>query len=399
MANEHPGTSSQVIPYNLQLDGLRFFAVLFVVCYHWLPSISEIKLSYFFGGLVNFFFVLSSYLITLILFKARQRSDNMDVSKVNVMVTFLLRRTIRIFPAYYCFLAIVFLLPTIGAAVQESPVMYISYLVNYHIFEEHLWPPVTSHIWTLAVEEQFYLVWPLFIIFIPYRHLLKTLLSLIVGSILLRAIFYYPAEGVPQDILTQFCVDSFAIGGILAYKYTVSLRERKIIDKYFRIILFIAIPAGTLIIFSQSLYLSFVFNKFFFAVVSMAVIDGAITGYKNFFGKFLQNKVVGYLGRISYGIYLYHLLVPIVFWKLYSVAYGFLYNHFPHFFALHQHSIATFENILSSEAACFVIYSICVILLAMLSWYVIEVPFSKLKIYVDFNSRKIALKKLKETFS
>ena len=223
--------------------------------------LSEIKLSYFFGGLVNFFFVLSSYLITLILFKSRQRSDTTDVSKINVMVTFLLRRTIRIFPAYYCFLAIIFLLPTIGAAVQDNPAVYISYLVNYHVFQEHIWPPVTSHIWTLAVEEQFYLLWPLFIIFIPYRHLLKTFLFLIVGSILLRAIFYYPAEGIPQDILTQFCVDSFAVGGILGTIHGV-VEERLMIDKYFRIY-YICHTAGLLIIFSQSLYCLCIHNFFF----------------------------------------------------------------------------------------------------------------------------------------
>ena len=70
VVNINIAMNKQVKPltYNPQFDGLRFCAVLFVVSYHWIPEISEMQRSFFLGGLVNFFFVLSGYLITRILF-------------------------------------------------------------------------------------------------------------------------------------------------------------------------------------------------------------------------------------------------------------------------------------------------------------------------------------------
>lgn len=380
MINEYPRNATQVLKFNPQINGLRFCAVLVVVCYHWLPTISDIKMSSFFGGIVNFFFVLSSYLITRILFSAKEKGIKIGIQKFRIIKIFLIRRTIRIFPAYYIFLLVLLLLPTIRNEINHNAGMYFYYLANYHIFQSPDWPVVTSHIWTLAVEEQFYLIWPLLIIFIPYRHLLKSFIIIIIGSVVLRAIVYDPAYGIRQAILTHYCVDAFAVGGLLAYKYMTSDKERIAINKYFNIVLYIGIPVGILIILTKSLYFSFVINRLLFALISLKIIEGAIIGYKNNFGKFLQNKVVMYLGSISYGIYLYHLLVPVLFWKLYNFSYEFVKVHYSVFFIRHEKEIMMVQNFLVLEVVRFIIYAVLVVAIATISWNFVEKPINKLKV-------------------
>lgn len=379
MVSESQQVSTQVIKYNPQLDGLRFFAVLAVVTYHWMPYVSELKISYFFGGFINFFFVLSSYLITKILFFAKEKSVSKGISKYKVMSVFLLRRVIRIFPAYYFFLLVVALMPVIGIEVRKNADMYFSYLINYQMFHDQIWSPVTSHIWTLAVEEQFYFIWPFVILFVPYRYLLRTFLLMLICSVVLRLFTYQPFETIPQVILTHYCFDPFAIGGLLAYKYTLPVEKRGAISKGFNIALYVAIPLVLMIVLLQSFYFSFVVGGLVFSIISMKLIEGAILGYKASFGRFLQHRIVLFIGKISYGIYLYHLLVPIVFWKLFDKFYDSLELHFPSFFKNNEKGIEIFFKIIVSPVSCFIIYAICTLLVAILSWNLIEKPFYRLK--------------------
>lgn len=380
MPNTSVQAPSRVIKYNPQLDGLRFCAVLFVVCYHWLPIISSHKISHFFGGFVNFFFVLSSYLITKILMSAKDKSVKLKFSKIKVILFFLFRRTIRIFPAYYIFLTLVLIIPGIGHHLKEHEVAYFSYLSNYYIFFAAHWPLATSHLWTLAVEEQFYVFWPLLVIFIPNKHLLKTFIAIALVSIILRAIFYQSTTGFfPQSILTQYCLDSFAIGGLLAIKFTISKEQERLIDRFFHIALLIGIPVGFIIILTQSFYLSFVFNGLIISVISFKLIEKAIFGYKGLTQQFLENKVVLFLGQISYSIYLYHLAVPVVFWQVFDSIYKHLNLKYPQFFIEEEHKIIFLVKVMSSQLGCFIIYSIITITLAVLSWHLVEVPFNNLK--------------------
>ena len=381
-------TQVKPLTYNPQFDGLRFCAVLLVASYHWIPGISQIERSFFFGGMVNFFFVLSGYLITRILFTAKMKGIQHQTPTYKVIARFWFRRVIRIFPLYYFFLCVCVLLPVIGTEVRNNAASYFLYFTNLHLVKAQYWPEITAHFWTLDVEEQFYLLWPFFIIFIPQRHLLKAFMAIIVSGILLKLFSYRPVFPVPLDILTRYNINAFAVGGILAYKYTaVTEKERRFINKCFNIVFYTGIPICLAIIITKSYYFSFVYNRFLFAVFSMKIIEGAITGYKNYFGKFLENRIVLYLGRISYGIYVWHLFIPVLFWTFFNITYTRLNHAFPSFFIEHQQGISLINQIMSSATVCFIIYSALTVSAAVISWNLIEKPFTKLKSLVPGSSQ------------
>jgi peptidoglycan/LPS O-acetylase OafA/YrhL len=156
-----------------QLSGLRFCAVLFVVVYHFSTFLMGLKWHYDLGSFIVFFFVLSSYLITRILIEAKLKAEDRGMPVWKVAVAFLTRRTLRIFPACYLYLIVLMLFPVEGHDLRVHPGIYFGYVYNVWIFITGAWGPYTVHLWTLAVEEQFYLVWPWIILFIPTRHLPK----------------------------------------------------------------------------------------------------------------------------------------------------------------------------------------------------------------------------------
>ena len=160
-AGATPGTPDVRLPYSPGLDGLRAFAVIAVLLYHadlpWIP-----------GGFlgVEVFFVISGYLITaLLLAEWRQRG------RINLK-TFWLRRARRLLPALYVLLVVtlgfaVVFLPGEVAGLRGDVLAAFGYVTNWYLifaqesyFEAVGRPSLLQHLWSLAVEEQFYLIWP-----------------------------------------------------------------------------------------------------------------------------------------------------------------------------------------------------------------------------------------------
>ncbi|HZP11161.1 MAG TPA: acyltransferase [Nevskiaceae bacterium] len=206
------------------LDGLRGLAMLMVIAIH---------LSLFGAGWVGLssFFVLSGFLITRILFDDIDGTDSLG----ECLKRFYIRRTLRVFPIYYLFL---FAMLVLGAFVEvvrvqsrgELPWAF-AYVYNLFLLtSKHHATHLFDHLWSLSVEEQFYLFWPLVVYFVGRRHLPIVLIAILIASPLARwatVQFWPPPIDLPwvtRDkvyFATYFStlshLDGFAFGALLNY--------------------------------------------------------------------------------------------------------------------------------------------------------------------------------------
>lgn len=168
--------------YRPQLDSLRALAVTAVLYYHFSAADSD------FGELgVRLFFVLSGFLLAGILLREAREGQNQQVSKRRILFDFYMRRILRIWPAYYFAL---FAAVALGAAAVEQTIgWHILFATNMLIFRGQDWYPVmAAHLWTLSVEEQFYFVLPLAVLFMPSKLLRPLLIGCIASAILYRGL-------------------------------------------------------------------------------------------------------------------------------------------------------------------------------------------------------------------
>lgn len=293
------------------LDTLRAFAVFFVLVEHkgvWFDDtvpngrfIKQVLIPD--GGFgVFLFFVLSGFLITNILLQQRNVAAE---NRLHVIRNFFVRRTLRIFPIYYLLLLFLYLIHFPGLA-QYMP-YYLTYTTNILVYRTNQWNSF-SHAWTLAVEEQFYLIWPWLIIFLQERYL-KYLFgaSIIIGVV--STWYCMGLRGHMGPFLVFNCFDSFGLGGLFAYVYTTHRHSRSFhkalqwsgiaalaIYLYWKLCAFYSIaPYGL------------VFQKLVDSILALCLIQAVVLAKPSRFRRyFLENSVLVFVGRISYGIYLYH---------------------------------------------------------------------------------------------
>lgn len=370
MSQIQPEIPRTGLKYQPQLSGLRFCAVLFVVVYHFSNYLTNLKRVYDLGVFIVFFFVLSSYLITRILLGAKKKALANGFGRWKVAVAFLARRTLRIFPAYYLYLIVLILLPLEGHDVRQHLGTYFFYMSNVQLFITKSWEPFTVHLWTLAVEEQFYLIWPWVLLFIPDRRLPWALIAMIIGGILFRVISMTRmtdpyTEIFPMLVLLPACIDCFAAGALLAYYHNRGLIK----NHWLKWVWIIIIPVWIYLILFHHRRIFMGMDRVFVSLFAVTIIDIANRGYKGITKKFLENRLVQYLSKISYGIYLYHLIVAVFFWKLLYVA--------QHYFS--GYDLSAIGRLAESPYGGFLIYMTLAIGCASISWYCLEQPIDRLR--------------------
>ena len=198
-----------------ELDGLRGIAILLILMFHLTPAKIGLFAAYFVqaGWLgVDLFFVLSGYLITRILIGSAGRPGYYR--------NFILRRTLRIFPAYFALLAIVSIAIAIGRGFfATGGWWWVAYLGNIQVFLQNKWPAVPLiPLWSLQVEEQFYLTFPLLVAAVSRKNLARILLAAVVVAPLLRIamVWAIPANITGTYVLTPCRMDTLALGGLIA---------------------------------------------------------------------------------------------------------------------------------------------------------------------------------------
>jgi len=370
LANTEQEIPNNKFKYKPQLSGLRFCAVLFVVIYHFSIFLMGLKWHYDLGSFIVFFFVLSSYLITRILLDAKKKANDEGMPVWKVALAYLTRRTLRIFPAYYLYLIILMLFPFEGLELRQHPGFYFGYMYNVWIFITHNWGPYAVHLWTLAVEEQFYIIWPWIILFIPTRYLTRVFGFMILGGIAFRLSFLTFAPQVPQfPMLVQMpaCMDAFAGGALLAYYHSLGYEK----NPWLKWVSLAAIPFWLFLIITNHHRSFIALDRVFVSFFAVMLVDAANRGYKGFLKVFLENSIVQYLSKISYGIYLYHLISALFFWKLFDLIQRAMTHA--------GYDLSALGKFISSPYISFWIYFAISIACASISWFCLEKPFNNLK--------------------
>ena len=363
----------EISTYMPQLDALRAYAVLAVLAHHLLshdvfPSLfANINLG--FAG-VRLFFVLSGFLITGILLRARKQIELGEISHRAATVTFYARRTLRIFPIYYATIAVALFLG-IETALEDWPWM-VTYTYNLHIASEGWWPAYFSHFWSLSVEEQYYLVWPWIVLLAHRKWLVPIVMSIIVLAPLYRLIaFLYDFNGVAIYAHTASSLDALGIGSLLAIaSEKLAINKRRIVTSY--LMFWLAAPAlfaAMLLEIFYSINLVKILHVAFFELSLACIFAWLVWGAANRFGSigtlFLEVTPLIYLGKISYGVYLYHLFLPDIV-RPYLRMIGI--------------------NFVEKSIIDFGIMASLTVLLAAFSWHFFEAPLNRIKRHFKYVS-------------
>lgn len=305
------------VSYYKELDGVRAIASLMVVFFHFFHTISaDTKLLYYLSKFsilgqtgVSLFFVLSGFLITRILFSTKAAGNYFNV--------FYTRRLLRIFPLYYLYLIIhFFIIPVIvntDIATWGEQFWFWFYLqglpLTFHW--SHAGP---DHFWSLAVEEHFYLFWPLLIYYLKPKQLYWAIAILIFMAIISRAIF--AKHGFETFSFTFSRTDELSMGAIIA----ILEQKKKLTKFYFKYYVLLFFVMAVLLFgiwLIKSNIASFVVQIFkynfisFFYLLFLCII---VTSHPDLWiNKILRSGFLNFIGKISYGLYVYHPLTFFLF--------------------------------------------------------------------------------------
>ncbi|MFB3915714.1 MAG: acyltransferase family protein [Terriglobales bacterium] len=338
---------SPIRRYIPELDGLRAFAILGVLMVHcnfpfhtpWL----EMVRSWGWAG-VDLFFVISGYLITSILLGSRERP--------HYFRNFYARRGLRIWPLYYLLLIYIFAVtPHLGKWARQDVDLHQYPWPYYALYIQNL---VLKHLgsfalvitWSLCVEEQFYLLWPVVVRWCSRRKLEIGLLVVLVVELLLRYYMKYSGNGM-YGFITWCRLDALAAGALIV------LRPKWMKHGW------VALPAALWLLWRQEWVL--VYSAL---AIGFASIVAYLVSTPN---RFLAWTPVSFTGKISYGIYIMHPLVFSIFWKT-PLNWGV--EHVPH------------ANLIRMVGQV-----LLPIPFAALSWHLFEKPILGLKKYFDSDSQ------------
>lgn len=309
------------------LNALRFFAALLVVFHHGETIRSKngftdyLDVSFFMNGgsAVKFFFVLSGFLITYILLKEKQQHQHINIG------SFYLKRIFRIWPLYFLLVAIgIILFPILFQALHINYTFPYTFAQSWYLFLLFIPSIVTlnygSHLleplWSIGVEEWFYLLWaPLFrwiqkpLIFIFAVLLVKT-------GLLVSVHYHFIDAPFATHLIKTYAFESMAFGGLGAYFLFYTKKNITSIYHKYRILnIFLIALTLAYILFNTStanlLIVNFFQSLIFNGLISNILFLNLIIYCAMILPKtsWLNHKWLDLGGRISYGIYMYHMLV------------------------------------------------------------------------------------------
>jgi len=370
--------------YFPNLNSLRFLLAIFVVFFH------IHRLIYIHDGetfnaetdhelslaelVVSAFFVLSGFLITYLLLKERNDTGHINIKE------FYIRRVLRIWPLYYLILILgFFVFPYLDTCFNTSYssgvhnqfglnlASSIFFLQPYMIGLNHI-PQTLAPIWSIKVEEFFYLFWPLLLI--RAKDHLKLFVYIIIGYITLKlgisivALIFKPAPLITQysilaamrQIIMNYRISCLAIGGVGAY--LVIDKKQNILSFIFRKDVQWLAYISALLLLLLNVSIPIIDQEFYSVLFGIIIINlgcnpGSVVN--------LEYKWISYLGKAAYGIYMYNAFTRVICFEFIERIYG--------------HAIMGWQM----ESLLFVSGLSLTILVSVLSYELLEKPFLKLK--------------------
>ncbi len=300
-------------------DGVRCLAILVVMLFHFIQDIEHTqvvdRVTYYAFRMgwvgVDLFFVLSGFLITGILLDTKTRPHSLR--------TFYWRRAMRIFPLYYALLAVLFVGPHFFDGLRSESFeatkglepWYWLYAANW-LFAAREQFVAYAHLWSLAVEEQFYLVWPALVLGLSARALKRVCVGCIVGALLFRVgsvLLGY--DEIVGNVLTPARLDTLAIGAYLA----ASLREPQGLARLWprlRIAALVCSAGLVLVIAHQKGLWWHTPVVITFGMTALTIVFGALVAFAitarsahPVIGA-LSSAPLRFFGKYSYGLYIIH---------------------------------------------------------------------------------------------
>jgi peptidoglycan/LPS O-acetylase OafA/YrhL len=351
-----------LLQHRPQLDSVRAFAILAVLLGHFgnLPVA---------GQGVALFFVLSGFLITRILIDGKSQCEHLPgLQRAFVLRQFYVRRFLRIFPPYYGFLLILCLathwnpdgrLGWDNAVLWKSMWFHATYTSNFWFAFTEKWDPaITSHFWSLAIEEQFYLFWPWIVFGLSRRKVWIAAILLSASAPVFRAIMIAcHANKIAVGTLTPGYFDFLGLGGLVAVVWG---------NRRAQTILRVAGIAAIVLLLLRFLVGFAMQEGFFWALGFAALVSKSAEGFTGSVGSLLRWSGLRYLGRISYGMYLYHFLALLIIARVCKK----LGIGFP-----------------QAGVNRLVVAGILTVGMAALSWHFFEGPINRLKRFFPYRPR------------
>ena len=319
--------------YLPNLNGLRFLACMVVVVTHtemikWVYGFEN----YYTEGLKRFghlavisFFVLSGYLITYLLMVEKEKKKTVSIRN------FYMRRILRIWPLYFFTIILgLFVWPQIPFFdVPGQPsihsVNYWSMILVYlfilpNVAVKIFVPspvPLLSPSWSIGVEEQFYFMWPWIVKF--SKNMLTALFGVIVAYNIILFSLAYLSKGLPEtaplkitlNVWENFTISTMSIGGLLAW---VKFYKK---ERLLKILFHPIVDRGTYFLFFALVFKGVrfpVFHPEIYAFLFAVMILNLSSNPKSFVN--MENRFFNYMGKISYGFYMFHILSIFVVFKL-----------------------------------------------------------------------------------